>query len=158
MNSMNEQMFAGAVLLVGAVVFLAILAVMAFVCWLLMNCLKRIPQPHRKMEPGMVWLLLIPCFGLVWAFFVGLRIPESFQSYFDANGRSDGSDYGRQIGLFWAIAGACSIVPFVNYIAGPASLILLIIFLVKMNDLKNRIPVDAFSGNVPPPPPANPLG
>ncbi len=48
-------------------------------------------------------------------------------------------DCGEQIGLYCAICVVASIVPFVNYIAGPASLILGIIYLVKVLTLKGQI-------------------
>jgi hypothetical protein len=91
------------------------------------------------MEPGMVWLLMIPCFPLVWNFFVFQRIPESFASYFSAQGRTDVGDCGKQIGLWYAITAVGACIPLVGYIAGPASLVLLIISLVKLNELKNKI-------------------
>ncbi len=132
------------------------LAIMAFVCWLLMGCFQRIPPAFRKMEPGLVWLLMIPCFGTVWAFFVCLRLPESFQAYFAAQGKADGSDYGRGLGLAYAISSVCSMVPFLNYLAGPVALVLLIIFLVKMTGYKGQIPEGATAVpgfQAPPPPP-----
>ncbi len=135
---------------IGAIVLA--LAIMAFICWLLMGCLKRIPPQYRKMEPGMVWLMMIPCFNIVWAFFIGLRIPESFQAYFAAQGRTDVGDCGRGIGLAYAICGACSIVPYIGVLPGLASLVLLIIFLVKMTGYKNEIPEQgAFTAPLPPP-------
>lgn len=137
----NEQamvVFAaiGAFILVALVIGLAINAV---VCWLVSSSLARIPAEHRKMEPGQVWLLMIPCWGIVWNFFVFQRVPESFQSYFASIGRQDVGDCGKQIGLWYAICGVCSFVPLLNYIAGPAGLVLLILSLVKFHQLKSEI-------------------
>ncbi len=101
---------------------------------------KRIPPEHRKMEPAMVWLLLIPCFGLVWNFFVFLKLSESFKSYFDSQGIVDVGDCVRTLSLAYCVAAVLCVVPCVNYVAGPASLVLLIITLVQFNGLKNRIP------------------
>lgn len=126
----------GAFLLAVLVIGLAINAV---VCWLVASSLARIPAEHRKMEPGQVWLLMIPCWGIVWNFFVFQRVPESFQSYFASIGRQDLGDCGKQIGLWYAICGACSFVPFLNYLAGPAGLVLLILNLVKFHQLKSEI-------------------
>ena len=115
------------------------LIINAIVCYFVSSWLKKVPAPHRKMEPGLVWLLMIPCFPIVWNFFVFQRIPDSFKSYFDSLGRTDVGDCGKGIGLAYAICTACSIIPLVQYIAGPAALVLLIINLVKMNELKNKI-------------------
>lgn len=127
----------GMALLVGLVVMLAI---NALVCWLVSSCLARLPAEHRKMEPGQVWLLMIPCFSIVWNFFVFQRVPESFQSYFQSVGRSDRGDCGKSLGLWYAITVVVAMVPLLNYLAAPASLILLILNLVKLNELKNEIP------------------
>lgn len=128
-------------LLAAATVWLVIsLAIMAVVCFLLYTCFKRIPPQHRKMEPSLVWLLLIPLFNLVWNFFVFLRLPESYNSYFATVGQPNRADTLRTIGLVFAIVAACSIVPCINVLAGPAALVLLIIFLVQAWSLKNEIP------------------
>ena len=140
MNENEQGMLAAGVIAVAAIVGLIVmLAINAVVCWLVSSSLAKVPAEHRKMEPGKVWLLMIPCFSLVWNFFVFQRVPESFQSYFASIGRQDLGDCGKQIGLWYAICGACSVVPFLNYLAGPAGLVLLILNLVKFNQLKSEI-------------------
>jgi hypothetical protein len=101
---------------------------------------KRIPSEHRKMEPGMVWLLIIPCFSIVWNFFVFLRLSDSFKSYFDSQGIEDVGDCNRTLAMAYCIAAVLCLVPCLNYVAGPVSLVLLVLALVKYNELKNRIP------------------
>lgn len=147
----------------GAGMFAAMLTVIliniginVLICFLLYNAQKAIPPQFRKIEPGMIWLLLIPLFNLIWNFFVYLRIPESYQEYFRSVGRTDVGDAGRGIGLAFSICAACVIVPCVNIIAGPAALILLIVFLVKIYGLKGQLgnPPGGFPMQTPPPPPA----
>jgi hypothetical protein len=128
--------------IIGLVIGLAILIAIALA---LSSCFKRIPPQYRLMEPGMVWLLLIPCFNLIWNFFVYPRLSQSFQNYFGAHARTDVGDCGRQLGLWYAICAAASIVPFLNYCTIPISLVLLIIYLVKVLGLKGQIPVGATS-------------
>lgn len=138
----NEQMPLIALGLIGAVlafVLLAMLAINVLICWFVSGVLRRLPAEHQKMPPGQVWLLLIPCFSIVWNFFVFQRVPESFASYFAAQGRTDVGDCGRGIGLAYAICAACSVIPLVSYLAGPATLILLILNLVKLSELKNKV-------------------
>jgi hypothetical protein len=101
---------------------------------------QRIPPGFRKLDPGLVWLLLIPCFNVVWNFFVIPSLANSFKAYFDSIGDSSVGDCGRDLGYGYAACCAASVVPFVGCLTGPASLVLLILFLVKANDLKNRIP------------------
>jgi len=138
---------AGATLLAFAamvVVALVIaLAVSAVVCYLFYIALKRVPDEHRKMAPGLVWLLMIPFFNLIWNFFVLLRIPDSYKSSFDSVGRTDVGDCGRGIGLAAAICVVCGLIPVVGGLAGLAALVLLIIFFVKIFGLRGQIPAEA---------------
>ena len=96
------------------------------------------------MEPWQVWLLLIPFFNFYWNFIVYQRIPESYQAYFEANGMKGYGDCGKNMGLWYSICtiGAI-IVPCVGSIAGIASLVLMIIFIVKEFELRGKIPRDA---------------
>lgn len=115
------------------------IAIMAVICYFVAGHFKAIPPNHRTMEPGQVWLMLIPFFNLYWAFKVFPGLSDSFKSYFDSVGNATVGDCGRQVGLWYAICAACSLIPCVNYIAGPASLILLIMFLVKASELKGKM-------------------
>jgi hypothetical protein len=57
-------------------------------------------QPHnRTMEPGMVWLNMIPLFDLVWQFITVNRIGDSLYNEFRDRGWHRGEDYGRGLGL-----------------------------------------------------------
>ncbi len=134
-----EGLLAG--LLVGMLIALAIvLAISIVICYLVYSCFQRIPAQHRQMEPWQVWLLLIPVFNLVWNFFVYPKLAKSYQSYFAEQGRTDVGDCGEKIGLWYAICAAVCIIPCVNYVAGPAALVLWIIFIVKALGLKAQIP------------------
>ena len=120
--------------------FLFGLAVNILVVFLLYSDFERIPRNFRKLEPGLVWLLLIPCFNVVWNFFVIPRLTESFKAYFDSIGDTSVGDCGRVLGFGYAISTASSAIPFVSCLTGIVSLVLMILFLVKANELKNRIP------------------
>ena len=150
-NQMTDKQAAALALgVVGMVLILVLvgLAIAIVICLLLYTAQKRVPMEHRRIEPGLVWLLLIPIFNYVWNFFVFLKIPESYQSYFRAQGRTDVGDCGRSLGQWYAICAAVGFaggfIPVVNCFAGLiglASLVLLIIFLIKITGLKNQIPV-----------------
>ena len=115
------------------------LAIHAVLCYLLYKCFLAIPPQYRKQEPGMVWLLMIPLFSLVWNFFVYPKLAESYQAYFAAQGRTDVGDCGKQLGLIYCIAAACALIPYVGVLAGVAGLVLVILFLVKAYELKAKI-------------------
>lgn len=78
-------------LFVGQAIAIAIYAV---ICWLLHQILARIPREHRKQDPPMVWLLVIPYFAGLWCFFVYPRIADSFESYFRSKGRTENTGHG----------------------------------------------------------------
>jgi hypothetical protein len=85
------------------------------------------------MEPGMVWLLLIPIFNLVWIFFVYIRLAKSFQNAYAAMGRNDQGDCGEKLALWYCISYVVCCLP-------PVTLVLLIMTLVKFAGLKNGLP------------------
>lgn len=124
------------------------LAIQAFVCWLLSGWLKKIPAEHRKQEPGMVWLLMIPVFQLFWIFMVYPRMAQSFDSYFASKNETAESTQKMAMLYCWLTVGAIvgSFIPLVNILAGLAGLVsfvLLIIVLVKFSGLAKRIPAPA---------------
>jgi hypothetical protein len=131
---------AALVMMVIGGVLLVTLVIHIFVCWLLYGTYERIPARFRLMEAGLVWLLLVPCFSLVWNFFVYPKLSRSFKAYFDSVNDPTVGDCGAQIALFYSIAAACAVIPCVNYVAGPAALVLLIVYLIKAHELKKRIP------------------
>jgi hypothetical protein len=65
----------------------------------LQKALRRVSAPNRTMEPGMVWLMLVPCVNFVWQFHIATQVPKSLRNEFRARGQDDRSDYGRGIAL-----------------------------------------------------------
>ncbi len=129
------------VLIIVAVLFvLAIsLAIQALICYLLTKCLREVPEQHRQVTPGKVWLLMIPLFNLIWAFFVFMPMSDSFKRSFNSVGRHDVGDCGRQIGLWYCLCGVASLVPYAGSLAGLAGLVLLILYLVKAFELRDKV-------------------
>ncbi|MFQ5653876.1 MAG: hypothetical protein ACE5GW_03980 [Planctomycetota bacterium] len=121
------------------VVFLLFFGAHILICTLLYKCFQAIPPRFRRQEPGLVWLLLIPCFPLVWNFFVHPRLAESYRDYFRAAGSTEFGECGRGVALAYCIVSLCAIIPCVNYIAGPAALVLIILFLAKAWDLRGVV-------------------
>lgn len=127
----------GFILVIGLLVAVAISALLA---WLLKQNFDALPEEHRKLKPtSRVWLLVIPFFNLYWNFVVYLALSDSYKNYFQAHGVTDVGDCAREIGKWYCIAAVCSLVPCVQYVSGPAALVLLIIYLVKVFELKKRV-------------------
>ena len=128
-------MFPFLILLLG----LAILAVHIFYIITLQSCFATLPEKHRELSPGLVWLLLVPLFNFVWMFMVVLKLSNSFKKAFAERGvTAEVGSCGQGIGLAYCILICCSIIPIVNFVTGPAALICWIIYWTQMAGLKNK--------------------
>jgi len=66
------------------------LLIFALTIWLLVVLMKamiRIPPEQRPYPPGLVFLFLIPCFSVVWAWFLGVGIPRGLAAAFEERGQ-----------------------------------------------------------------------
>ncbi len=139
-----------AVLFAAAIVCLAI---GVFICYLLYDAERRLPDAYREISPPLIFLLLVPLLNLVWIFVVVVKVSQSFQKYFAAQQKTDVGDCGFGIGLGWAITAVCVWIPVFGTLSGLASLVLMVIYLAKISQLKTLVGATAA---VPPPPPPLP--
>jgi len=63
------------IMMILLVVFGIILLPTIFYLITLQNTLHQVKFENRKMQPGQVWLCLIPLFGVIWQFFVVNALP-----------------------------------------------------------------------------------
>lgn len=104
------------------------------------NTLLAISSENRKMQPGQVWLSLIPLFGLVWQFIIVNRLADSLKDEFvTKNLKIDEERPGIGIGLAYCILFACSLIPFVGFATVIGGLICWIIYWSKINDYKIKL-------------------
>jgi hypothetical protein len=89
--------------------FLILLGLGIWMLYLIYRAAASIPPEHRRMEPGLVWMLLIPLFNLVWAFFVVSRVSGGLASALQSRG-IDRGDCGRFKGMFFACGPPVQIV------------------------------------------------
>ena len=138
---------AGAAMLIIVVALLlaAAIAMAVLVYYVLYSSVARIPPQFRLIEPGQVFLLLIPIFNFYWLFVVNTKIPQSFRRYFASIGRHDVGDCGEQLGLWSATLTIVSLIPCVNFITGPIASIMAIVVLIKFWSLRNQIPASKFA-------------
>ena len=125
------------VVLIGSLV--AYLLFHGVICYLMAAAIKVLPEEHLQITTGKIWLLMIPCFNIVWAFIVVQGISGSFRSYFLSRGQTQCGDCHNQLGLFCCIALCCNFVPYLNVISGLASIVLMIIYLVQIHQLKATV-------------------
>ncbi len=81
------------------------------------RCLKQISRRNRQMEPGQVWLCLIPIFGFIWTIIMILRVADSLKDeYYDRGLRGDG-DFGKTLGIVYIVSAfVCGIVAIICFI------------------------------------------
>lgn len=134
--------------IIGVVCVVALIGILVqiFFCLSMSKALSRCSERNRLMQPGMVWLLFIPCFNYVWAFFIAIQVPGSLKNEFSDRGREDGSDYGKTLGLIFAICLIITLVlsplPIISMCAPIPALIYIvtgIIFWVKIAGYSQKL-------------------
>ena len=98
----------------------------------LSRCLQRCSARNRTMEPGQVWLNLIPCFNIVWQFITVIRIEESIQNEFRDRGFRRELDYGKNLGMAYLILNLLGLIPYIGTLFSIAALVLFIMYWVKI--------------------------
>ena len=107
---------------------LLIAASIGYTIWYLMSmyqALDACSPRNRDMEPGMIFLIFIPLFNVVWQFFIVLRVSSSLAREFRARGMRGDGDFGKTIGL-WGL-----ILPF-TCIGAPAAPICMIMYILRV--------------------------
>jgi hypothetical protein len=98
----------------------------------LQKALQRCSLRSRVMEPGQVWLLLIPVFNLVWQFILVSNVATSLGNEFRARNMVREAEPGKALGHAYCILGLCSVIPFVGILTSIAALICWILYWVKI--------------------------
>jgi hypothetical protein len=99
----------------------------------LTSALNKCSVASRTLQPGTVWLLLIPFFNLIWNFFVVIGMANTLGNEFRARGVTQiDPEPGKSLGLAMCICGACSIIPLLGLLIAPVYLVLWIIYWVKI--------------------------
>jgi hypothetical protein len=99
----------------------------------LQRALEQCAPASRTMSPGMVWLMLIPVFSLVWHFLVVTNISKSLHNKFSRRTlASPESEPGKTVGLAMCILAATSVIPILGFATGIACLVCWIVYWVKI--------------------------
>ncbi|MDG2423234.1 MAG: DUF4328 domain-containing protein [Phycisphaerales bacterium] len=152
-----------------AACYLAIVVgVLVVVIWLIYDAAKAADPKHRNMEPGLVWLLIIPIFNVFWNFRALPAVADSLAATLRDHGKDEG-DCGRFFGYIWSllmiawwillivgIAGgnamafaggnaasvsvaALGLIGILKLIADLAILVCVILYIVKVQTAKSKI-------------------
>lgn len=117
-----------------AVILVVALVIAIFFLLTLSKALSRCSPRNRTMEPGQVWLNLIPLFNIVWQFVTVNRVSESLSNEFYARGwdRRGGEDYGKSVGTTYCVMNVISLIPYCGGLFGLIGLVCFIIYWVKV--------------------------
>ena len=89
----------------------------------LSKCLHQVAPRNRRIEPGQVWLNLIPLFNIVWIILTILRTAESLQNEYEDRGLRGDGDYGKTSGLIYYVG---------SLVCGPVGLVGFIMYWMKI--------------------------
>ncbi len=123
-QSQSHELAAGLGLMgIAFIAFAVLLVPMIFYLLTLQKALNRCAPECRAMNPGMVWLMLIPLFNVVWQFFVVINLAKSLGAEFQKRSISEDPSPGQTLGLVMCVA---------NLICGPVGLVCWILYWVKI--------------------------
>jgi hypothetical protein len=124
---------------------LAVFVSMIFYLISLQKVLALCSQQIRTLNPGMVWLLLVPIFNLVWHFIVVNAISKSVHGEFTARNMEVAPAPGRSLGIVVSILLVVAAVPS-TYLRAPfgiAALICWVIYWVKIAGFSAKLRMPA---------------
>ena len=99
------------------------------------RCFSKMRPENREMEPGLVWLNLIPIFNLGWTFYVVAKFANSIKKELG----TDAGDGGWALGLAYAILMVTGLIPGIGAFLGIAGLVVWVIYWIKISDFSKRL-------------------
>lgn len=101
--------------------------------------LDAIKPENRTMEPGLVWLNLIPIFNLGWLFYTVIKISEALGAELAERGLDNPDEGGKILGLVMAGTVVGSLIPLLGGLSGLAALVVGIIYWIKMAEYRKKL-------------------
>jgi hypothetical protein len=126
--------------LIGMLVVVGILLLPAiFYLLTLQKAFQRCSPENRAIQPGLVWLMFIPLFNVVWHFFIVLRLATSLDAEYRKRGIPEEPQPGKNLGLAMCILVCCSFIPLLGILCSLGALVCWIIYWVKIADFSNKL-------------------
>ena len=128
------------IIAIAALVFIGIsLVPLIFYCLTLQKTLNRCSPECRAMNPGLVWLMLIPFVNFVWHFFVVINVAKSLGSEFQKRGLAEDPKPGQTIGMVMCVLMCCSVIPVLGILCSLGFLVCWILYWVKIAGYSSKI-------------------
>jgi hypothetical protein len=87
-------------------VFPTVLVFFVLYLWFLDDTLRKRSAHSLTLAPSLVWLMIIPVFGVIWQFFVVRAVSQTFDGDYRSRGLSPGSHGLRSLGIAKAVVDA----------------------------------------------------
>ena len=130
----------GAGIMVFALIALAIALIpMIFYILTLQKALNKCAPENRAMQPGMIWLLLVPLVNLVWSFFVVLNMAKSLGAEFQKRSIAEEPEPGKKLGLIMCVLLCCGIIPFLGVLCSLGGLVCWIMYWLKIAGFSKKL-------------------
>lgn len=130
----------GAGILVFMLIVLAIALVpMIFYILTLQKALNKCAPENRAMQPGMIWLLLVPLVNLVWQFFVVINMAKSLGAEFQKRGIAEEAEPGKKLGMIMCILFCCGIIPLLGVFCSLGGLVCWIMYWLKIAGFSKKL-------------------
>jgi hypothetical protein len=107
----------------------------------LSRVLGRVRPENRRMEPGEVWVNLIPMVNLVWAVVTVERVGESVRADLTARGAAKKKEaYGKTSGIIaLVLIGVFLLIPLAGVVTLPFAFVYGIVYWFQMNAYARRL-------------------
>lgn len=119
---------------------LVVLLIAVLFCLSLYSAMKKVPENKRVFPAWFCWMMLVPLANIVFEWImIPFGLPKTFKAHLPKNAAAQakaGTLFG--VGLAMMILAMCSIIPYLNFLTGPAAIILFIIYWVKVVSFKKR--------------------
>jgi hypothetical protein len=117
------------------IILIGIIVAHVFYLINLQKLLTAIALHNRKMEPNQVWMVFIPCFGLVWQFIMINRIADSLKAELDERHIPHTEERpGFVLGIAYCSLTCAAIIPELGALPALAGLVCWILYWVKMSE------------------------
>jgi hypothetical protein len=127
------------ILFVALIVLVIALIPMVFYILTLQKALNKCAPENRAMQPGMIWLLLVPLVNLVWSFFVVLNMAKSLGAEFQKRGMAEEPEPGKKLGLIMCVLFCCGIIPLLGALCSLGGLVCWILYWLKIVEFSKKL-------------------
>lgn len=135
--------FGGFIIIIWFIMLIILLGMVVVYIFYLLTMSRILEMCHpqtRSMNPGEVWMVFIPLFGIVWHFIVIGRVADSLAIEFrNRNLQVDEARPGYSSGITMQILRCCTIVPFLGFLCAIVWVVLLLVYWNKMRGYKTML-------------------